>query len=58
MSHRGSAPHMVTPKKGGEFSCNSNCRSKLEMPVPEIEEPVSSHISSPTPAAAGHPSYY
>ena len=28
------------------------------MPVPEIEEPVSSHISSPTPAAAGHPSYY
>ena len=25
MSHRGLAQHMVTPKKGGEFSCDSNC---------------------------------
>ena len=25
LSYSGKVPHMVTPKKGGEFSCNSSC---------------------------------
>lgn len=25
LSHSGKAPHLVTPNKGGRFSCDSNC---------------------------------
>ena len=32
-SYSGKVPHMVTPKKGGEFSCDSNCPNWKSMRI-------------------------
>ena len=33
LSYSGKMPHMVTPKKGGDFSCDSNCPSWKSMGI-------------------------
>ena len=33
LSYSGKVPHMVTPKKGGEFSCDSSCLNWKSMGI-------------------------